>query len=240
MPKRIGIVAVTAEGAALCYQTICAEGYALFGPHSHPEVTMHTFSLGDYLPYVRAGDWEGLGGLLLELAGKLQRAGADFLICPANTAHLAIDLVRARSPLPWLHIAEEVTSAAVSRRLSRLLLLGTEALMEGPVYPTQLSKKGIACEIPDPVDRRRIDEIILGELILGRFEDSSREYIKRLIRESGERGCDGVIFGCTEIPLLLPEAESPLPALDSTRLLARAALREAASEARSSGAPPRP
>ena len=227
MPKHIGIVAVTAKGAALCYQTICAEGSALFGPRAHPEVTLHTFSLSDYLRWVDARDWESFGSLLLESAGKLQRAGADFLICPANTAHLAIDLIRNRSPLPWLHIAEEVAIAAATRKLSRLLLLGTEALMEGPVYPSQLSKRGIAHEIPSPEDRRRIDAIIFDELTHGRFEERSREYVKDLIRAFGERGCDGVIFGCTEIPLLLSEEESPLAALDSTRLLARAALREA-------------
>ena len=140
---------------------------------------------------------------------------------------MAIDLIRPRSPLPWLHIAEEVVTAAVSRNLRRLLILGTEALMEGPVYPSQLSKRGIAHEIPGPEDRRRIEAIIFDELTMGRFEEESREYFMGLIREFGERGCDGVVFGCTEIPLLISEGESPIAALDSTRLLARAALREA-------------
>ena len=229
MPKKIGIVAVTADGAALCYQTICAEGSALFGPRAHPEVMLHTFSLRDYLRYVDVGDWEAVGSLLVESARKLQRAGADFLICPANKSHLAIDLIRERSPLPWLHIAEEVALAAATRKLTRLLLLGTEALMKGPVYPSRLSVKGIVQEIPSPEDRRRIDAIIFEELTHGRFEERSREYVTKLIREVGGRGCDGVILGCTELPLLLSEADSPLPALDSTRLLARAALREAAA-----------
>ncbi len=224
---RSTLVAVTAEGAALCYQTICAEGSALFGPRAHPEVTLHNSSLSEYMRCIEARDWEAFGSLLLDSAGKLRKAGADFLICPANTAHLAIDLIRGRSPRPWLHIAEEVAAVAVSRKLSRLLILGTGALMEGPVYPAQLSKRGIAYEFPRVEDRRRIDGIIYGELTVGRFEERSREYFKGLIHEFGERGCDGVVLGCTEIPLLISEGASPIAALDSTRLLARAALREA-------------
>jgi aspartate racemase len=228
MPKHIGIVAVTAEGAALCYQTICAEGPTLLGPDTHPEVTLHAFSLGDYLPLARAGDWVRMGSLLLESAEKLRRAGADFVICPANTAHMAIDLIRDRSPLPWLHIAEEVAADAERRGLKRLLLLGTRALMEGPVYASHLSPRGVAYEIPGPDDVARVDEIIFRELIFGRFEAASRDYARGLIGAFGDRGGDGVILGCTELPLLLPDGSSPLPALDSTRLLARAALREAA------------
>src|SRR5690349_13678464 len=169
MPKHIGIVAVTAEGAALCYQTICAEGHTLLGPDAHPEVTLHGFSLGDYLAPVRRGDWDAVGAMLLRSAEKLQRAGTDFLICPANTAHLAIDRIRDRSPLPWLHIAEEVAEEAERLGLKRLLLLGTRSLMEGPVYERPLSERGIAYEIPEPEDRRQVDEIIFRELIFGRF-----------------------------------------------------------------------
>jgi aspartate racemase len=228
LPQHIGIVAVTAEGAALCYQTICAEGPTVLGPDAHPEVTLHGFSLSDYLPLARARAWEEIGTLLLASAAKLRAAGADFLICPANTAHAAIDLVRGRSPLPWLHIAEEVAAEAGRRGLKRLLLLGTASLMEGPVYPDHLSGRGIAFEIPGPDDRRRVDELIFRELIAGRFTDGARAYVTELIRDFANRGGDGVILGCTELPLLLAEGDSPLPALDSTRLLARAALREAA------------
>ncbi len=233
MPKHIGIVAVTAEGAALCYQTICAEGPTVLGPDAHPEVTLHGFSLSDYLPLARARAWEEIGSLLLASAAKLRAAGADFLICPANTAHAAIDLVRDRSPLPWLHIAEEVAAEAGRRGLKRLLLLGTASLMEGPVYPGHLSRRGIAFEIPDADDRRRVDELIFRELIFGRFTEDARAYVRGLIRGFADRGGDGVILGCTELPLLLAEADSPLPSLDSTRLLARAALREAAGRNRS-------
>lgn len=157
-------------------------------------------------------------------------AGAEILICPDNTLHQALDLVRAQSAAPWLHIAEEVAAVAGTRRFTHLGILGTGYLMEGPVYRSRLPRLGIRCEIPDAPDRERINGIIFGELVYGRFEPEARQYFQQVIVRLGERGCDAVVLGCTEIPLLISEADSPLPALDSTRLLARAALREATRE----------
>jgi aspartate racemase len=225
--KHIGIVAVSAEGAALCYRTICAEGAAILGPHSHPQVSMHTYPLNEYMRFVDAHRWEEAGQLLLASASKLVDIGAEILICSDNTLHQALDLVHDQSPVPWLRIAEEVAALAMARRFRRLGILGTRYLMEGPVYPSKLSAEGIGCEIPGPKERERINEIIFGELVYGRFEDRARQHVRQVISQLGERGCDAVVLGCTEIPLLISEAESPLPALDSTRTLARAALREA-------------
>ncbi|HEV8577741.1 MAG TPA: amino acid racemase [Thermoanaerobaculia bacterium] len=227
MVKHIGIVAVSAEGAALCYRTLCAEGAAVLGRHAHPEVTMHTYPLADYMRPIDAGNWEEVGEMLLSSAGKLRTAGAELLICPDNTAHQALDIVRDRSPLPWLHIAEEVATTAAERGYKRLLVLGTRYLMEGPVYPTKLRARGIEHEIPDAEARERINDFTFNELVYGRFEEPARSYFKEVIREAQGRGCDAVILGCTEFPLLLGNDDSPLPTLDSTRILARAALREA-------------
>ena len=226
-PKHIGIVAVSAEGAALCYRTICAEGAAILGPHDHPQITMHTFSLADYMRPVYIDRWDDVGRLLLESASKLVGAGAELLICPDNTIHQAIDLIRDRAPAPWLHIAEEVAAVAASRGVKRLGILGTRYLMEGPVYPSRLTARGVAHEIPDARDRDRINSVIFDELVYGRFDDGPRRDFQNIIRRLGDRGCDAVVLGCTEIPLLIRDGESPLPAFDSTRILARAALREA-------------
>ncbi len=228
--RHIGIVAVSAEGAALCYRTICAEGPAILGPHSHPQVTMHTYPLSEYLHHVDEGRWSEAARLLMSSAGKLVEAGADFLICPDNTLHQALDLVRSESSVPWLHIAEEVAAAASERGFERLGILGTRALMEGPVYPSKLASTGIEHVIPGAEDRRRVDQVIYEELVYGRFEERARQEYQGIIRSLGERGCDAVVLGCTEIPLLISEADSPLPVLDSTRILARAALREATQE----------
>lgn len=227
MAKHIGIVAVSAEGAALCYRTVCAEGAALLGRHAHPEVTMHTYPLADYMRHIDAGKWDEVGEMLLSSAEKLRKAGADLLICPDNTAHQAVDIVRDRSPLLWLHIAEEVATVAAENGFKRLLVLGTRYLMEGPVYPAKLRPKGIEHEIPDVEARERINTLTFDELVYGRFEESTRSYFRDVIREAQGRACDAVILGCTEFPLLIGEADSPLPTLDSTRILARAALRAA-------------
>ena len=226
-PRHIGIVGVSAEGAALCYRTICAEAAALLGAHDHPEITMHTYPLAAYMRHLDADRWDDAGLLLLSSAEKLVGAGAELLICPDNTLHRALDLIRDRCRTPWLHIAEEVAAAARMRGFERLALLGTRYLMEGPVYPSKLSAHGIGHEIPDPGDRARVNAVIFDELVYGRIEDGSRRVFQDVIRRLADLGCDAVVLGCTEIPLLISQQDSPLPVLDSTRILARSALREA-------------
>lgn len=227
MPKHIGIVAVSAEGAALCYRTICAEGAAMFGRHNHPEVTMHTVPLATHMQHMDAGRWEDEARLLLESAQRVADAGADFLICPDNTAHQALDLIRHRSPRPWVHIAEEVAAVARERGYQAVGVLGTRYLMEGPVYPPRLHACGVGHMVPDRDDRELIDRIIFEDLVYGRFEDRARTEFVRIIGKLKRQGCDAVALSCTEIPLLIGDRDSPLPTLDSTRILARAALRAA-------------
>jgi len=192
--KHIGIVAVSAEGAALCYRTICAEGAAILGPHSHPQITMHTYPLSDYMRHLEADRWVDAARLRLSSARKLADAGANLLICPDNTLHQALDLIRDESPVPWLHIAEEVAAAASVRGFKRLGILGTRHLMEGPVYKSKLSLHAIEDEIPGTRERREIDDIIFNELVYGRFEEAARECFRRIIRGLGERGCDAVVL----------------------------------------------
>ena len=227
MAKHIGIVACSAEGAALCYLTICVEGAALMGEHAHPEVTVHTHPLSEYMRYIRTGDWQGVAALMLSSEEKVAAAGADFAICPDNTIHQAFDLVAQKARLPWLHIAQEVAREADRQGYRRLGVLGTRYLMEGPVYPGKLAEKGIAHAIPEPADRERINAIIFEELVYGRFTEESRAFFNDVIGRLKEAGCDAVVLGCTELPLIVRPEESPLATLDSTRLLARAALREA-------------
>ncbi len=230
MAKHIGIVACSAEGAALCYRTICAEAPRLMGKHMHPEITMHTHPLGEYMRYIRTGDWEGVASLMLSSAKKLAEAGADFAICPDNTIHQAFSLVVKKSPLPWLHIAEAVAETARERGYQKLAILGTKYLMTGPVYPETLSAYGISHEIPPKDTRERIDTIIFEELVNGIFKESSRQYFNEVIQALKDQGCDAAVLGCTEIPLIVNPDDCPLPTLDSTRLLARAALKTSLEE----------
>ncbi len=227
MALHIGIVACSAEGAALCYRTICAEGAALMGTHNHPEISLHSRSLASSMELMRRDDWAGVGELMLDSAARLQRIGADFLICPDNTMHKALDLVIGRSPLPWLHIAEEVALAAKRRGFKKVGLTGTKYLMEGPVYPPRFAAQGIEHVLPAAEQRIEINRIIFDELVNGQFLPKSLAYFQSVITDLKSRGCDAVALSCTEIPLLVSQETSSLPVLDSTRLLARAALRKA-------------
>ena len=229
MPKHVGIVACSAEGASLCYRTICQEGAALLGPHAHPEISMHTPSLANYVARLDAGDLEGIAELMLDSAGKLAAAGADFLICPDNTIHQAFGMVEPASPLPWLHIADAVCAEAEVHGFKRLGILGTAWLVQSEVYPNALAARGIELIRPTDAERNEVDRIIMDELVPGIFKPEAVRYHLDVIRRMGSEGADAVILGCTEIPLIVGPENAPLPVLDSTRLLARAALHHALS-----------
>ena len=227
MALHIGIVGCSAEGAALCYRTICTEGPERFGPHAHPEVSMHTASLADYVACLARGDWTGVAALMLASAHKLAAIGADFLICPDNTIHPALSEAAPRSPLPWLHIAEVVAAHAAERAYRRVGLTGTRWLVDSSLYPDHLGAHSIACVRPGAAERDELHRIIMEELVYGVLKPEAVGYFQKVMGRLKSEGCDAVVLGCTEIPLIMSDANSPLPTLDSTRLLARAALRRA-------------
>jgi aspartate racemase len=223
----IGIVGCSAEGASLCYRTICEEGSQLMGAHAHPEVSMHTHSLADYVKCLDAKDMQGVAQLMLSSAEKLARAGADFLICPDNTIHQAFDLVAQHSPLPWLHIAEVVAQEARARGYRKLGITGTRWLVDSDVYPSKLDAASLDHVKPPAQQREKMNHFIMQELVYGKFTPQSVSYFQSVIEDLKTQGCDAVVLGCTEIPLIIDDKNSPLPTLDSTRLLARAALHRA-------------
>lgn len=227
MPQHIGIVACSAEGAALCYRTICTEGPAFLGGHGHPEISMHTPSLDDYMERIYRGDWPGVGELMLASAEKLKRMGADFVICPDNTVHQALPFVEGRSPLPWLHIVESVASEATARGFKRLAITGTRWLVDSEVYPQRLRAHGLDYRRPTVDERDEVNRIIMDELVRGIATPAAIATLQRIIGRLRDEGCDAVVLGCTELPIIMDDSNAPLPTLDSTRLLARAALRRA-------------
>jgi aspartate racemase len=229
MSKHIGIVACSYEGAALCYRTICNEGSEFLGEHSHPEVSLHNHPLGEYMKFIETGNWEGVADIMLSSAEKLKKTGADFLISPDNTIHQAFSSVLKKSPLPWLHIGEEVAKEAWANKYKKLLVLGTRFLMEGPVYPDVLNRSGIGYQTPSQEQRVKINKIIFSELVYGVIKEESKKYFLDIVDEFRTKGCDAAILGCTEIPLIVLPDESSLPVLDSTRILSRAALKHAIS-----------
>ena len=227
MAQHIGIVAGSAEGAALCYRTICMEAAAVMGEHNHPEITMNSTPLAEHMGPIRANDWKALADLLLASAHKVAQVGAKFAICPDNTVHQSFEYVIPRSPIPWLHIGKTVAEEANRQGYRSLGILGTKYLMEGPVYPEALQDFKIDSRTPDQADRERINDIIFKELVNGVFLESSRLYFNEVTAKLKSQGCDAVVLGCTEIPLIVRPDDCPLTTLDSTRLLARAALRKA-------------
>ena len=193
MPQHIGIVACSAEGAALCYQTICVEGAQLLGPHAHPEVSMHTPSLSDYMACIYRDDWRGVGEIMLASANKLARTGADFLICPDNTIHQALPYIEARSPLPWLHIAEVVAAEAVERGFRRIGVTGTRWLVDSGIYPQKLAARGLEPVRPTANERDEINRIIMDELVCGVFKPEAIAYFQQVI---GRASCRERVSCC--------------------------------------------
>lgn len=226
-PLHLGIVGCSAEGAALCYRTICAEGAARLGPHAHPEISLHTPSLHRYVEALDRGDLEAVAALMLDSARRLKAAGAQLLLCPDNTIHQAFDLVAPRSPLPWLHIARVVADEARDRGFRRVGVLGTSWLVRSKVYPQALQAVGLEAVRPTDAWRDELGALIMDELVPGRIQPGTVSRFQLAIDELRKRGCDAVVLGCTEIPLIISDANASLPTLDSTRLLARAALRAA-------------
>ena len=224
--NHIGIIACSAEGAALCYRTIIEQGMHRYGRFQHPEVTMHTVPLARYMDHLNLDtpDWQAAGSVMLESMGTLKKAGADFAICPDNTIHEAFNLVRDAAPLPYVHIIETVVDEAIRRGMKKILVLGTTFTMNGSFYPDAINAKGLEYEMPDNNARLEVDRIIWEELLFNRPQPSSIQYYVDLIEKHRQNGCDGVVLGCTEIPLMINDENSPIPTLDSTRLLAQAAL----------------
>ena len=225
--RHIGIVACSVEGAALCYRTVSIESLPLLGMHEHPRITLSSIPMARHMEYIYRDDWKGVADLLLEGAREVAAAGAVFAICPDNTVHQAFPDLLPRSPIPFLHIAEVVADEAKRQGIRRLGVLGTKYLMEGPVYRDVLAKRGLEMRIPPAAAREQINRFIFEELVNGVFLDSTRDAFHREIDALRSAGCDGAALSCTEIPLIVVPEKSSLPTLDSTRLLARAAVRRA-------------
>ena len=228
--QHIGILAHSFEGATLCFHEACAEGVRRLGAHLHPEITLTAQAMHHMMDAWASGDWPQLRTLFMHDARKLAAAGADFIICPDNTAHIALEAEGDPFALPGLHIGEVVAEQALRDGRRKIGILGTEWTMSGPVYPAALARRGIAWANPAEEDRRLVHKVIFDELCAGVFTDESRAAYVAIIERLAAAGCDSVALVCTEIPLLIGADDSPLPVLDSTRLLAHAAVDVAIGE----------
>ena len=228
--RHAGLLAHSVEGASLCLVTFCREGFRALGPHEHPDVTLDCIALARSMAAWASGDYAAVRLVLAESVIRLARAGAEFVVCPDNTAHIALEQPGPFLALPGLHIAEVLADEAAQQGCAVVGVLGTKWTMEGPVYPSALASRGIQAVIPESADRQLVDRIIFDELVNGIVTDRSRTEYLRVIAELEQQGCDAVALACTEIPLLVTPQASPLAVLDSTRLLARAAFQVATHE----------
>jgi aspartate racemase len=221
--KHAGLLAHSSEGGALCFRAFCQEGFAELGRWQHPDVTLDCIAMGHSMAAWEEGDHDSIRATLAASVERLANAAARFFACPDNTAHIALERPGPDLALPGLHIADVVADRAARDDRARVGVLGTKYTMEGSIYPRALARRGIAAEVPDAEDREIVNRIIFDELVLGEFTEASRQEYVRIIERLAGRGCDAVALVCTEIPLLVSPNDSPLPTLDSTRLLARAA-----------------
>ncbi|HUW47467.1 MAG TPA: amino acid racemase [Patescibacteria group bacterium] len=227
MVKHVGIIAVSFEGAALCYRTFCEEAMALAGGLSHPEVSVHNHSLKHYMDFIENGDWDGVVDLMVSSGRKLAAAGANFAVCPDNTVHQVFEQVAKQSPVPLLSIIDVVSDECKRRGYRKVGVLGTKYTMKGPMYKEALAKRMIKMVVPDAKDRERVNSVIFDELVPEGVTESSVKVLVDVVQKLKNAGCDAVILGCTELPLVLNMKNSPLPVVDSTRLLALKALEHA-------------
>ncbi len=222
--KHLGLLGHSAEGAALCFRAFCQQAGARLGEHEHPDVTLDCISFARCMPAYDSGDYASVRAVMETSLSRLAAAGADFFVCPDNTVHLALEQPGPDFPMPGLHIAHVVADRAAADGRGRVGILGTRYTMDGAIYPRALAARGIGAQVPDEADRETVNAIIFHELVQGRFTDASRQKFVDIIERLAARGCDAVALVCTEIPLLISDADSALPVLDSTRLLAAAAL----------------
>jgi aspartate racemase len=227
--KRIGLVAHSAEGGALCFITACREGQRLLGPHVHPEIVLSAIPMGLSMPGWESGDHDVVARELRRGVEQVAAAGADFWACPDNTAHIVLERIAETLPIPGLHIAEVVCREMQASGWRAAALLGTRWTMTGPVYPAAMDRRQLRYLVPGEERREQIDRAIFEELCQGIFLPSTTDLFVDSIRDLAAEGAECAILGCTEIPLIIGSHNSPLPALDSTRLLATYAVREALS-----------
>jgi aspartate racemase len=221
--NHLGILAHSIEGASLCLRTFAQHGSAALGRHQHPDVTLDCIAMGHSMPAWDRGDHGPIREILARSVRRLAAAGAEFFVCPDNTAHIALGVDGPPLALPGLHIADVVAAQAVRDGRCRVGILGTRYTMDSDLYPAALAAVGIDAAVPEPADRETVNSIIFDELVDGVFTGAARARYVRVIEDLRERGCDAVALACTEIPLLISDDDSPLPTLDSTRLLAAAA-----------------
>lgn len=227
MTKHIGIVGVSPEGAALFVRQISRQAAQCLEPHEHPHISLHNGLLAEYLDAITDDDWHRVAALLKRSAKILADAGADFVLTPDNAVQYAIPLAEHDSPLPWLAMPDLVADAVIADGRDTVGLIGTRWVTRGAAYQTQLGMRGVRVIVPNDEDVDRLERVILDELVYGQIRKESQQIMLDTIGRLGDMGCQGVILGCSEAPLVISAANSPLPIYDAADILAERAVRRA-------------
>jgi len=226
MMKTMGMIGGMSWESSLEYYRIVNETVkkSLGGFHS-AKCILYSVDFEEVEKLQHKGDWDALTGLMLDSAQRLEQAGADFVIICTNTMHKMADEVQSAINVPVLHIVD-VTAEAIKRNgQTRVGLLGTKFTMEQKFYKGRLKDKhGLDVLIPSPEERQMVHDILYSELCLGEIKEQSRGEFKRVIHNLVDRGAQGVILGCTEIPLIVSQDDYDIPVYDTTQLHAQAAV----------------
>lgn len=225
MHKTIGILGgMSPESTVAYYEYITRTYTRRFGDYGYPEILIYSMSFQTYVDWPEEDRWDLVAEGLSQAAQTLEMAGADFILIATNTMHIVFDEVEASVDVPMLSLLDVVGNAVRRRGLQTVGLLGTAFTMEKTFYHDALMQKGITVLVPNVEQRKLVNDIIYDELVVGKILDTSRETFVRIIDELAQRRAQGVILGCTEIPLLVSEKEIEVPLFDTTTIHADAAL----------------
>ncbi|MFK7759898.1 MAG: aspartate/glutamate racemase family protein [Phycisphaerales bacterium] len=224
MTKHIGIVAVSPEGAASCYRQLFRHASVKLPADQHPVVSIYNIPLALYIQAVRSDNWRLVGQMLQESAHKLAEIGAEFCFTPDNAVQHAVQLADANSPIPWIKMTDAVADAIARDERTKVGVIGTKYVTSGSVYQTDLGIKGIKLVRPTDQDAETLDTIIFDELIYGAICDDSRAAVMGIVDRLAAEGCEGLILGCSEAPLMISAQTSPLPLYDASDIIAERAM----------------
>ncbi len=227
MTKHIGIVGVSPEGASLCYQQLFRHAAVMLEPHQHPTASLHNIPLARYVDAVRGDDWLQVANLLRDSAERLASIGAEFCFTPDNAVQHAVQLAETNSPIPWLKMTNAVADRIEQDKRQTVGVIGTRYVTLGSAYQTDLGMRGIKLVRPSDEDAAELDGIIFNELVYGIIEEESREAMMRVIVRLSDKGCEGIIIGSSEAPLLITAELCDVPLYNASDIMAEQALRYA-------------
>ena len=230
MTKHIGIVGVSPEGASICYQQLFRHAAVMLEPHMHPIVSVHNIPLAQYVDAVGRDDWCQVAALLTDSALRLASIGVEFCFTPDNAVQHAVQLAEVSCPIPWLKMTSAVATRIEEDNRKTVGVIGTKYVTSGSAYQTDLGVKGIKLVRPNEEDTETLNQIIFDELVFGIINPESQKTIHEIIYRLTDLGCEGVILGCSEAPLMVTHETCDVPLYNASDIMAQQAMEFAISD----------